>query len=736
MSKLMNSIRAGNPDAIMNPLASAWTTLMSAQQDAAMSASLESIDGNAIVGGTVSDSAIESVTRGLTASLESLRASGVIDSVAGRDAVIASTLMVSTLRDARTRGVSLERLRAERPVQVDPSIHGANAVVVNPQCIGEAAERVNISLEAYDEQSLRNTTVYTQLYNGRHGNQDPAAAAWFPAVIVGPDEPGFAISLNIVEVQDDIRRELTGRLDDFGRRNIIWATQDETILRNDQTKLVPVYRDENKACFVDAAVVPPRLVKKDGKDVLTSVLKVGENYNLLQICQDDAILRSGGMNHTDQIAGGLKLENVYVQFSSADGSVKEVVAFPVRHLDGSNFWAPPQGNYRQTRVSFKTDAIRLTGEEKLVDGSVSKLLEPIRDASLAVRVTLNINGANDTEKGDFDLLAHDPKVKSIRSGDKELSHNDAAAQPVVELIANAEVIGVDVFGYLTNTQRRQRGMLLNNDFYTQIYPTVTRAPITITRSQVLQEYSESTDVAALLHATGVMTTNDAMLTIREADRILGAYVDNNDTLENAPRVLGIARAAIKPFYERHEINVADELMSWNSQDKSKDAQSVLVNRLRDAVFRAHLHTGYKACIDARTGGVGKKPLVLVLTDPYTANYLMLHGDLRTLGENFDLVIRSTNLISFRDQIYVSFGTEEALKGNQPDPYHFGALAWKTELVYALPTHYQGENSKQITVQPTYSHIVNLPVLIRFDVKGLADAILTRTPIKTDTTIVP
>lgn len=736
MSKLMSMVRAAVPGQNQSPLAFAWSTLMSAQQDAAMSASLESISGSAVTAGQINDSIVEDVARSLNVSMESITRNGLDLTQAGREAMIVSTMMVGSLRNQKTRAASLESLNAYNPVVAVPSMHGKNAVVVQPQCVGEAAERVSVSMEAYDEQSLRNTTVYTQIYNAKHGNQDPAAAAWFPAVIVGPDEPGFAISLNIVEVQDDIRRELDGRLDDFGRKNIIWATMDENILRQDQTQLVPVYRDENKQHFVDENVIAPRIVKKDGKDLRTSVLAVGQDYNLIQLCQDDAIIRTGGMNHTDQIAGGMKLDNVYVQFSSADGSVKEVVAFPIRHLDGSNFWAPPQGNYRLTQVTFATDAIRLTGEEKLVDGSVSTLLKPIADASLAVRVRLRLNGTNDTEKGDFNILAHDPKVASIRSGNKELSQNDAAAQPVVELLANAKVIGVDIFGFLSNTQRRQRGMLLNNDFYTQIYPTVTRAPITITRSQVLQEYSESTDVAALLSATGIMTTNDAMRTIREADRILAAYVDNNDSLQNAPRVLGIARAAIKPFYERHEIKVADELMSWNSQDKSKDAQSVLVNRLRDAVFRAHLHTGYKACIEARNGGQAKKPLVLVLTDPYTANYLMLHGDLRTLGENFDLVIRSTNLISFRDQIYVSFGTEEALKGNQPDPYHFGALAWKTELVYALPTHYQGENSKQITVQPTYSHVVNLPVLIRFDVKGLADAILERTPLKTETTIVP
>lgn len=722
MSDLMKQIRDQvGTKAELTAMDRAYQTLLARSEQNAMSSSLESIDANRLVEGNVDGSALNNVLGDISSSLESLShslGSDFVVSNAGREAAAIASLMGAAIRQKGNRQSSLEALN--RPGKIDPSKYGPNAVEVTPSYVSAGAPRVPlaVSLEAYDEQSLRTTTVYSELFNVRHGNQDAMTEAFFPTVTVGVDEAGYAISLNIVEVQDDLTRDLSGKLESFGRRNVIHAVIDDSILRDDQTKLIPIHRTENAGAFV--AGITPTTIKKDGKDVKTAPLAMGKSIDLIGVSQDDAILATGGTNHTDQIASGLRLATIYVKVGA------EIIPFPVRHLDGSNFWAPPQNNYRMLQLVFDSKNVLVSGDEKTYDNADTVVLKPILDGGFKVRLRVGVNASVNADKGDTLATQSIFEVASVRLGDVELALTDAAAQPIVDLFADAKIVGWTPDGYLTNVNRRQRGQLLNNDFYTQIYPVTTRAPFTITRSQVLQEYSDAADIAALTSTVGISVTNDGLNTILEADELLARYVNNEDDLVDAPRVLGIARSALKPFYERHEIDVAAELMALETKDKTQNIQAVLVNRIRDAVYRAYVESAYKPSVEARNGGKGVKPVVLIGTDPYTANYLMLHGDLRTLGEHFEVCITSTQNKKFRGKIFVSFGTKAAMDTNQPDPYHFGNMAWKPELVYSLPTHYQGENSKQITVQPTYAHVVNLPILIRFDVTNLSSAVGDKT----------
>lgn len=710
-----------------NPLALAIEKLDQVRRDASMTASFESISSSDLLSGR-DQLAIEHVSQiynTLEASLESLKSEGLIVDRPGMVAASIATAMAGAL--AKGRGAAYRELTA--PVAV--SAESENFAVVNSAALAsQAVERQSVSMEAYDESALRITTIHSQQFNLRHGNQDEFTETFFPTVIVGPDEAGYAISLNIVEVQNDIRREITGKLDDFGRKNIIHALVDPSILTEDQTQLIPVVRDETEHLFVDPTIAPVRTHIQDGHPVETAPLKTRTKLPLLQISQNDAVLQTGLMGVEESIAAGVLLDKIYIQIEGEVGgdTVTELLEFTVRHMDTANFWAPPQGDYRLLRLAFNTKNLQLKGKPRLYGGGESVLLAGLEGANLSVRLEVGATGSLNTEFGETIVSDEPISIVSVRQGTNDLDLSDAVVAPIAAILATAKMVGYDLYAFRSNTTRRQRGQLLNNDYYTQMYPVVTRAPITIPRSEIVDSGSESNDVAALLTACGIRTTASGIETLFRADEILHQHVNNDDHITNAPRVLGIARAAIKPFYKRMNIDVENELMTLNSTDLSRDVQAVLVNPIRDAVFEAYYKSAYKIVAAARHGGNARKPLVLIGTDPYTANYLMLHGDLRTLGEHFDVKIVSSMHKDMEGKIFISFGSHEALGSNQPDPFHFGNMGWKTELVYALSTHYQGANSKQITVQPTYAHWVNLPILIRVDVKNLASAIQKRTPL--------
>ncbi|EKD22582.1 MAG: hypothetical protein ACD_84C00042G0010, partial [uncultured bacterium] len=74
------------------------------------------------------------------------------------------------------------------------------------------------------------------------------------------------------------------------------------------------------------------------------------------------------------------------------------------------------------------------------------------------------------------------------------------------------------------------------------------------------------------------------------------------------------------------------------------------------------------------------------------------------------------------KIVMSFGVFGAGTEGVPNPMHFGAMAWKPELTLVLPINRNGATSKELTVQPSFLHVTNLPIMASLDVLGISDVI--------------
>ena len=55
------------------------------------------------------------------------------------------------------------------------------------------------------------------------------------------------------------------------------------------------------------------------------------------------------------------------------------------------------------------------------------------------------------------------------------------------------------------------------------------------------------------------------------------------------------------------------------------------------------------------------------------------------------------------------------------------MAWKPELTLVMPISRNGQISKELTVSPSFLHIVNLPILGVIEVSGIEDS-LSRVPV--------
>jgi hypothetical protein len=118
-----------------------------------------------------------------------------------------------------------------------------------------------------------------------------------------------------------------------------------------------------------------------------------------------------------------------------------------------------------------------------------------------------------------------------------------------------------------------------------------------------------------------------------------------------------------------------------------------------------------------------KPTVIVGTDPVIYNYIMVDGDLRTLGDTFDIKVVSTLDKRVTGKIFVTFSVFDSSRNTSVNPLSFGNLLYSPEITVNLPSvSRDGQVSRELIVAPRYLHINNLPVLTVLNVTGLPDTV--------------
>ena len=604
---------------------------------------------------------------------------------------------------------------------------------VSPQGGDFMDKRMSPALEAYDERENKNAVVYSVAYNMQAARQDEFGEAFFPTVVVTPDQVGFTVSIRLIQVMNEVRRSIAGTLDKFNKRNIIQAVIDPTILRNDQTKIVPVHRTESAAKFVAAALLAPRTVLLEGESIVTSALKIGTDVSLLGISQTDALIESGLADSTDSIDTAVALEALYLKVPGATADDDQVVKFNTLRLPTATFTYAVQGNTRLMNLAFTSDALLVNKNTKDATGAVVDKFAPVTAGSYSVRLGVRVSGSVNLELADTNVFASEVTVISVKDEDGiELALGTGTGATIAALFAGATIAGYDLDARRTNLNRRQRGQLLDTTFYNQVYAVPLRSPITVPRPLTTGDANDSSDLAALITATHIRTSNGAVDELLRVQDVLAEFVNSTDGIGDTPEILGVARFLVQPFYEHDTIDMTTAIDSIKSHERAADISAVLVNKLRDMAYRMYRDSGYKAAADALAGGVSQVPTVIIGTDPVLARYLTVVGDLRTLGNDFNVKVVSTLNQRMTGKIVMSFGEFGAGKDGVPNPMHFGNMAWKPELTLVLPLHRNGANSKELTVQPSFLHVTNLPIMAALDVEGIADVVAKKVAVNMHT----
>jgi hypothetical protein len=593
----------------------------------------------------------------------------------------------------------------------------ANSVVMSSGAVDSYSERA-FSMEAYDERENRNAQMNSIVYNLLSSRQDEFGETLFPTIIASPNEVGVTIAMKLFFVFNDFKRSATGALANYNRKNLIRAYADVEILKNELTRVVPVLRsggsDANLDKFVDVTEVPS-YAEALGMGVLvpTGALKVDTKIDLIAISQTNELLQSGVMGPTDALDTFIKLDKLFVKI--VDGADSDIFEMKMIDLPQAVFTYAPQGNSRRMILNMDTDSLVLSNKTTKINGTALAVLTEL--ATHKARIQLTIGGNVSLDKGDCSVNRGQMSLVALRNAANQLVTGATFADFAAK-IAECEIIGYTLQAFRANSNLRQRGQLVDTQTEYRIIPVNLRSPLSILAPTARDSSDDTAAIQTLITATGVRASNEAVNALVRTEVTLENYSPVADASGTLPEMSAIGHFLVKPTFFKDTINLGSTVDSVKSHERIKDIRAALVEKIRyyaNEMFRA---SEYQAASAVMTGNTSGKPTVIVATDPVLHNYLTSDGDLRTLGESFDVVCVSTLASPIVGKIYITFGVFDQSRNTAINPLNFGNMLYTPELVLNLPISRDGQVSKELTVTPRFTHIVNLPVLTALTVTGL------------------
>lgn len=588
-----------------------------------------------------------------------------------------------------------------------------------------------ISQEAFDERPLREFMPQSIAWNFYAARQDAFSEAFYPTVVVSPDQGGVDVTVSRLLVFNEVHHQITGVVTDFNKMNLLDAVVDPTILGDETTRLYPVVSTSpsNLNMFVPAAAVAASNVTVQGVTFQTAPLLIGQRLGLIGLSQSQALLGAGILDQSDALDARISLERLYLAFppSGSPAVQAPAIEFNVSNLARNSFVKTPEGNYREMGLQFRTNLLQISATSKAVDGSTVSQFAGIVSGNYTVFLSLNVDGRVNTEVSDINVYASPVQVYAILDvNGNTVDPTTGAGLAVVNALAPLAVIGYDLRAYRTNSNRRTRGLILDTTYETERYTIPLGAPISAPAP--LTSAREGSDLKSLIQAARARNSNNAVTQLFRYADTLYAYTTGPQLPQQYNwnpydvGVQGMGKFLVKPFFEQHTIDLTQAINSVSSAGKAMDVSAALVNCVRDVVYRMYQQSRYQAALDAVSGNPDLKPTLVVGTDQVLARHLMVAGDTRTFGtvfDKFELVVSQD--MRMYNKIVLTFKRPDI---SGPDPLSFGTHAWVPELTSTVNVNRNGATIKETMVQPRTLHFNNLPIMAILTITNL-DVVLSQ-----------
>lgn len=587
--------------------------------------------------------------------------------------------------------------------------------------------RTTPALEAFDNRNLTDYVHFSPVYNLHASRQDDFGEMFYPTVTTTPDNAGFVIKVQRTMVHNEYQHLGNGAPapENFMSKSLIDASTDHRVLKSDVTRIYPQFTTGSKYF---SSKVGATSVQIGNLEVKTAPLAIGQRLNLISISQNPTLDPNGVNDVTDSLDNSLALENVYLAVANAAGQ-ESIIKIRTLRMPLTEFQHAQEGFDRDMVLSFRTTDLPLYAGQKAVDGTESKALAYLKDPTRknwTIRLAVSLTGTANVETGNVDVNATGVEIESVwetmPDGSVVQVTDDAAIAALKADLVTIKVDSYDLYARRSNLNRRQRGLLVRVEVFRERYMIPLGSPITALQS--ITETTTLTDIAGPIEATRKLNSNNAVTKLFEYAETLAQYKVSMDRRTPVPRVEGIGRLLVRPYYEHYELDLTKAVDNPSSHERAEDIRMVIIELIRDGMAKAANISGYLPALEAAGGG--NKATVAIGTEPRIHRYLIVSGDTRLMTDAFDYVVRTTTDDRMHDKIFCTFVRSEI---KDVDPLNFGNMIWIPELITDVPNSRGGAQAREFMVQPRVKHINNLPILLRIDVKGLDVVTQNRTGVK-------
>lgn len=602
--------------------------------------------------------------------------------------------------------------------------------------VDAAPVALEASRESFEVHGMMNTLSMTVSYNVRADKQSKAAELFFPTINLDFNSNNYTIDTQLSTVFTEKEYEVTGKRDAYrNQKHIIKALRNSTILKSNFTDIIPVYRQgQNDDSFVDVNVLPVRSVVNDqGEKFQTSLLRLGEEIKLLDISQTNRMIALGMQDSTDQIAGNPRLKTIGLKVGN------DTVLFEnLQYHQASQFTYSPKGDREDILLTYDVNTHLLDENTKGVkSGTLPTELQALKDKGLEVLVRLTLTGRGNTDTSAFEINSGSVKVTAVRDAKtKEVKDlEDAALKPLLDAVKATEVVGWEIDATRTNSNIREHGMILDSRVQRIIYGVRLHSPIAVRRP-----FDEKTDVTdaqridTLIQTNYIRRTNAAITALYDILGMLKAAPEKVDMTEPfAHSIVGIGQYFSKNYVRDVALDVYKTTQSMQTTDVRANASAVITNFVLAEMTQAYTSSELAAAYEIISGGANFRPHVIAIADVFTSKFIFREGDARTLGDGFDFTIEecSDDRLVDKDKdgevgtIFLSFGVPR--NGSLSIPLWFGNCLSKREIPRIVNRARGSKYQHEVMVQPWFSHICHLPILVRIRVVGLKKAVQERIP---------
>ena len=595
-------------------------------------------------------------------------------------------------------------------------------------------ETMKLALEAFDGTENLNNVYYNIAVNITASKQDDFAEAFFPTVVIHPEEVGVSYTVALTSFINDYLRNAAGDPVNGQGQSVIKNIYNTDILLKERTKLVPKYTDSNennKAKFVDGTVTD--YVDADGNKFKTAALAIGKEVEIIGLAFGDGYGLNGVTgDRTDAVYSSPEVANVYIRLTSKTSSKANLFKFPISASNGGTFTWAQVGHTKEQKLPASNQKLFITignGLPTNLNGGkqdFSTDLDSYKGYTLEIDFALT--GTIRLDTGNTTVNSMVPNITGVKNAEGKTIEDASTLKTIREAFSSIEVVGYDLNAYRTNTNLKTKGQLLQIDTYTRYFAvpflsgyTVQGPTVHYTGTQ--NDITHITETASLC----IQRSNaDAVMTLFKIAEKL--EITQASTLEGVEYQTDFAAdKIIDPYFKKGVIDCKELVDSLTSSSRREDVANALMNFLIPeaiAMYQGKSQQGGYMNAHHVTHGGQKKAVVLVGTDLLTHEYL-LHGresNIFQISDNLLMMVVWSPFPEMKGKLFMTFSATDKIGTiDQPDILHFGFRAFSPIITLNLQRQNGSITNEQTTIV-RYKHIGTLPVLSVYDVINLPETL--------------